>query len=79
MSKTDLVKAPEVEIFEILYDFLPDWYLGTLPCEGFNPYIPVNPAGIRIDPQPSPPVANGINPDATATAEPPLEPPEVQL
>ncbi len=41
------------------------------------PNTPVKPAGMRIDPPPSPPVASGQAPVATATAAPPEEPPGV--
>jgi len=40
--------------------------------------IPQCDAGIRIDPPPSLPVANGTMPVATATAEPLLDPPAVR-
>ncbi len=42
---------------------------------GLSPTIPQTAAGIRNDPPPSLPVAAGTIPDATAAAEPPLEPP----
>ena len=44
----------------------------------FNPNSPVKPAGMRIDPPPSPPVAIGTRPPATAAADPPEEPPGVR-
>ncbi len=44
----------------------------------FRPNIPVKPAGMRIEPPPSPPVAMGSSPPATAAAEPPDEPPGVR-
>src|SRR6516162_3290020 len=47
------------------------------PKLGLRPTRPVHAAGIRIDPPPSPPVAMGTMPPATAAAEPPLEPPGV--
>ncbi|CAB4999149.1 unannotated protein [freshwater metagenome] len=47
------------------------------PKVAFNPSKPVNPAGIRIDPPPSPPVAMLTNPPATADAVPPEDPPGV--
>ena len=46
--------------------------------EAFNPYRPHNAAGIRTEPPPSLPMANGPIPDATAAAEPALDPPEVR-
>ncbi len=39
--------------------------------------MPVNPAGMRMDPPPSDPVAMGSSPPATAAAVPPDEPPGV--
>ena len=42
---------------------------------GFNPTIPQQEAGTRIDPPPSDAEAIATIPDATAAAEPPLEPP----
>ena len=47
------------------------------PVVGLMPYVPVNAAGMRIEPPPSPPVASTAHPVATATAEPPDEPPGV--
>ena len=44
----------------------------------FSPTRPQNPAGMRIDPPPSPPVANVSSPPATAAAEPPDDPPGVR-
>ena len=38
----------------------------------------MNPAGMRIEPPPSPPLAMGSRPPATAAAEPPEEPPGVR-
>ena len=48
---------------------------GTSPRDGFSPTRPHAAAGIRIDPPPSDPGANGSSPAATATAAPPLDPP----
>src|SRR5450432_3955739 len=50
---------------------------GTRPRDGLNPNTPQHDAGIRIEPPPSPPLANGTMPVATATALPPDDPPEV--
>ena len=50
---------------------------GMRPKVAFNPTRPLNPAGIRIDPPPSPPVAIETSPPATAAALPPEEPPGV--
>ena len=50
---------------------------GIRPKVAFKPTKPVKPAGIRIDPPPSPPVASVINPPATADALPPDDPPGV--
>src|SRR6266481_6851628 len=45
------------------------------PRDGFSPTRPHSLAGIRIDPPPSLACAAGTIRDATAAAEPPLEPP----
>jgi hypothetical protein len=50
---------------------------GTRPKVPLKPTTPVRPAGIRIDPAPSPPCASGPRPAATAAAAPPEEPPGV--
>ena len=50
---------------------------GIRPKVPFIPKRPVKPAGIRIDPPPSPPEAMGTRPPATAAAEPPEDPPGV--
>ena len=49
--------------------------VGVIPRLGFMPNRPQHDAGMRIDPPPSPPLASGTKPAATAAAEPPLEPP----
>ncbi len=49
--------------------------LDTSPYVGFNPTIPQNDAGSRIEPPVSEPSAQGTIPAATAAADPPLEPP----
>ena len=51
---------------------------GTRPKDGLKPTTPQNDAGIRMDPAPSEPSATGTIPEATAAAEPPLEPPAVR-
>ncbi len=52
---------------------------GIRPKLGLSPTIPQYEAGIRIEPPMSEPSANGTQPVATATAEPPLDPPGVRL
>ena len=52
--------------------------LGMRPNVDFNPNSPVNPAGIRMEPPPSPPVQMGKMPPATDAAEPPDDPPGVR-
>jgi hypothetical protein len=42
----------------------------------FKPTTPLHAAGIRVEPPPSVAIASGAMPLATATAAPPLEPPE---
>ena len=48
---------------------------GTRPRDGLSPNSPHAADGMRIDPPPSFPCAIGTMPDATAAADPPLEPP----
>ena len=50
---------------------------GIRPKVAFRPNSPVNPAGIRMDPPPSPPVQIGKSPPAIDAADPPDEPPGV--
>src|SRR6058998_1763667 len=45
------------------------------PREGFRPTSPHSLAGMRIEPPPSFACATGTIPEATAAAEPPLDPP----
>src|SRR6516164_1095355 len=52
--------------------------LGIRPYVAFKPKSPLNPAGPRMDPPPSLPVAIGSRPPATAAAEPPEDPPGVR-
>src|SRR6185369_7884475 len=47
----------------------------TLPYVGFMPTTPHSAAGWRIEPPVSDPMPSGAKPAATATAEPPLDPP----
>jgi len=47
----------------------------TRPRDGRSPNSPQHAAGMRIEPPPSPPIATGTIPEATATADPPLDPP----
>lgn len=49
---------------------------GSLPNPVAKPTTPDKEAGVRIDPPPSKPIATGVIPSATATAEPDEEPPE---
>src|SRR4051794_29434589 len=51
---------------------------GIRPAVPFIPSRPQNPAGMRIDPPPSPPDAIVTRPPATAADEPPDEPPAVR-
>ncbi|MDZ7733074.1 MAG: hypothetical protein U5R31_08110 [Acidimicrobiia bacterium] len=50
---------------------------GMRPAVPFMPTSPSKPAGMRIDPPPSPPLAMGTRPPATAAALPPELPPAV--
>ena len=51
---------------------------GTTPCVGLNPQMPHTSDGMRIEPPPSEPVARVTIALDTATAEPPLDPPQVR-
>ncbi len=51
---------------------------GMRPAVPFMPTRPQKPAGMRIDPPPSPPEAMGSRPPATAAADPPDDPPAVR-
>src|SRR5712691_8918039 len=51
--------------------------LGTRPGEGRNPTTEQKLAGLRREPPRSVPSARGSIPQASATAAPPLEPPQV--
>src|SRR5437764_12746979 len=48
------------------------------PKLGLRPTRPVKAAGIRVEPPPSLAVQNGTMPEATAAADPPLDPPGVR-
>src|SRR5204863_335134 len=48
------------------------------PRDGLSPTTPHAPAGLRMDPPPSPACAIAIIRDATAAAEPPLDPPTMR-
>ena len=50
-----------------------------LPNQGLNPATPHSEEGMRIDPPVSLPMAQSHMPAATATAEPPEDPPETRL
>src|SRR4051812_33881877 len=57
---------------------IPGGTLGTRPKVGLMPKTPQKLAGCRMEPPPSPPVAMGPMPQATAAAEPPLDPAAVR-
>lgn len=50
-----------------------------VPGSGRRPNTPQNDAGMRIDPPKSVPCASAVMPVATATAAPPLDPPDVRV
>ena len=54
-----------------------DGPFGTLPGDVRKPKILFHPAGLRSEPHMSLPSANGSMCSATATAAPPLDPPDV--
>ena len=51
---------------------------GIRPKVALRPNNPVKPAGILMEPPPSPPVPRGSNPPETDAAEPPDDPPGVR-
>src|SRR3546814_19290072 len=53
--------------------------MGIRPRLGFRPTTPHRAAGMRTDPPMSVPSASGTQPVATATPEPPDEPPGVRV
>ena len=75
MSRTDRDRHPITAVSGSISVCGP---LGIRPNVAFNPNNPVNPAGIRIDPPPSPPVQIGNSPPATDAADPPDDPPGVR-
>ena len=74
VSRTDRDRQPTVTV-RLPYAAI--GVSGMRPNVLFRPTSPVKPAGIRIDPPPSPPVASVTRPPATAAAVPPDEPPGV--
>ena len=50
----------------------------TRPRDGLSPTAPTAPAGLRIEPPPSPAWARATTRDATAAADPPLDPPTMR-
>ena len=52
---------------------------GTRPRDGFSVASPQHAAGYRSEPVVSPPCASEVMPDATAAAEPPLDPPGLRV
>src|SRR5438067_10646921 len=73
LSATVVVSAPSAVVCEV-----PTGGCGMRPKLAFRPTRPVNDAGMRVDPPPSLAVQNGTMPDATAAADPPLDPPGVR-
>src|SRR6476620_273879 len=76
MSAIDRERHPLVAVSEPRNTSGP---FGIRPYVVLSPGRPVNAAGIRIDPPPSPPVASVTRPPATAAAEPPDDPPGVRV
>ena len=62
---------------DIPYQSLPPTRPGIVPGVAFRVESPQHAAGIRSDPMPSLPCANGTIPAATAAADPPEDPPGV--
>src|SRR6478672_7090912 len=74
MSRTDRLRHPLTAVSDAMIMFGP---LGIRPYVALSPGSPVKPAGMRMEPPPSPPVASVTSPPATAAAEPPEDPPGV--
>src|SRR5690606_14400136 len=74
-SPTERASGPK---WEMLSKTLGRIVMGIRPRLGFRPTMPVNAAGMRTEPPMSVPSAKGTTPVATATAEPPDEPPLVR-
>ena len=75
VSRTDRLMQPRTAVSGSISVWGP---LGMRPKVDLSPNMPVKPAGMRMDPPPSPPVAMGSSPPATAEAVPPEEPPGVR-
>ena len=73
-SRTDRARQPTTTVSGAIVVFGPR---GIRPAVPFMPTSPLKPAGIRIEPPPSPPVAIDTSPPATAAALPPEDPPAV--
>src|SRR5680860_721883 len=75
MSRTDRLRQPMTTVIGVTYMWGPR---GIRPAVPFIPTSPQNAAGMRIEPPPSPPVASGTSPPATADALPADDPPGVR-
>src|ERR1700722_8446914 len=74
-SRTDRDRQPMTAVSGSISVWGP---LGMRPNVALRPSSPVKPAGMRMDPPPSPPVQMGNRPPETEAAEPPDEPPGVR-
>ena len=75
MSRTERVRQPSTVV---IGSIVPSGPLGIRPYVAFSPNRPLKPAGPRMEPPPSLPVAIGSRPPATAAAVPPDDPPGVR-
>ena len=75
VSRTERDRHPRTAVSGSISVFGP---FGIRPNVDLRPKRPVKPAGIRMEPPPSPPVQIGRSPPATDAAEPPEEPPGVR-
>src|ERR1700722_20221807 len=73
-SETERPRHPEVLSVDHAKD---DFGLGTRPIEGRKPATLQNAAGLRSEPPVSEPLTTGAKPQASETAPPPVEPPQV--
>ena len=75
VSRTERVRQPSTVV---IGSMVPSGPFGIRPYVAFNPKRPLKPAGPRMEPPPSLPVAIGKRPPATAAAVPPEDPPGVR-
>jgi hypothetical protein len=77
VSRTDRVMTPSVT--QSLHDAPRSGPSVARPRDGLRPTTPHAPAGLRIEPPPSPACATATMRAATAAADPPLDPPTMRV